>query len=224
MSYLDIEITPELLVKMYNKQYELQCYMKEKRGLTLPPDPSSDFITHEHVLAAIYFASCVNIEWMETDSAFSEYIHAIEFDTPFSDDPDEVRHKVLEELIDVWHFVLSVFIFLGLKSEQVAKLHHFRIGGMNSLAECAGDAALAISSVLSQAPYKTWKDQDSVRKLDKDYQELLFAKLSVCYNNILDFALYSLDSNYQEFVETYLRKNALNFRRQEDKSLGYIQS
>ena len=221
MNHFDIEITPELLTKMYDKQYELQCYMKEKRGLTQPPDSSSNFITHEHVLAAIYFSSCVNIEWFELQEAYQDYLKAAEL---YALDANELRQKALEELVDVWHFLLSVFIFLGLKPENVAKLTHFRIGGLNSLAEYAGDTALAISSVLSEAPYKTWKDQDNKRVLDKEYQELLFAKFSICYNDVLDFALYSLDSSYEEFVDAYLRKNALNFQRQEDKNLGYIQA
>lgn len=213
---LDIEITPELLVTMHNKQYKLQCYMKEKRGLTMPPSPDSDCIDHEHVLAAIYFSSCVNIEWLELQEVYAKYLKSE------GSEKQELRCKALEELVDVWHFVLSVFIFLGLKEQYVSKLAHFRLGGVNSLAEFAGDTALAISSVLIQAPYKTWKDQANVKVLSKEYQDLLFTKISICYNNILDFALYSLDSSYEEFVDAYLRKNALNFRRQEDKDLGYL--
>nr|DAD80524.1 MAG TPA: dUTPase [Siphoviridae sp. ctYh54] len=218
---MDVEITPELLVKMYHKQYELQLYMKEKRGLTLPPAAESHSITHEHVLAAIYFSSCVNIEWMELYESYQAYLKAAEL---YALDADDLRAEALEELVDVWHFVLSVFIFLGLKEHHVSKLSHFKIGGVNSLAEYAGDTALAISSVLAKAPYKTWKDQDNIKELDKDYETLLFTAFSKCYNNILDFALFALDSSYSEFVDAYLRKNALNFRRQEDESLGYIRS
>lgn len=217
MSELDIAITPELLSTMYNKQYELQCFMKEKRGLTQPPSSSDSYITHDHVLAAIYFSSCVNIEWTELQDVYSAYTKE-----KSKDKADMLRDDALEELIDVWHFVLSVFIFLGVKEEYVKKLVHFRIGGVNSLAEYAGDTALAISSVLSVSPYKTWKDQAKHKILDDEHQEFLFKKLSICYNDILDFAVYDLNSNYEEFVDAYMRKNDLNFRRQEDKGLGYL--
>lgn len=220
MSEFDTEISPELLETMYMKQYSLQCYMKEKRNLTMPPAMDADCITHEHVLAAIYFSSCVNIEWLELQEAYQDYLHAAEL---YALDAPDLKAKALEELIDVLHFVLSVFIFLGLKKEYVMKATHFKIGGVNSLAEYAGDTALAISSVISKAPYKTWKDQAHHKDLTKEYQEFLFAKFSICYNDILDFAIYSLDSTYEEVIDTYLRKNALNFRRQEDKNLGYIQ-
>lgn len=220
MSEFDTEISPELLETMYMKQYELQCYMNKKRGLTYPPVIDAEYITHEHVLAAIYFSSCVNIEWLELQDAYQDYLKAMDL---YSLDVPEARAKALEELIDVLHFVLSVFIFLGLKKEYVMKASHFKIGGVNSLAEYAGDTALAISAVLSNAPYKTWKDQDNRRELNSDYMKLLFSKFSICYNNILDFALYNLDASYTDVIESYLHKNALNFKRQEDKNLGYIQ-
>lgn len=212
----------DTLKLMYNKQYELQKYMVVKRGLQEPPATNASFITHEHVLAAIYFASCVNIEWMELDEAYRHYVEMQAFSTD-SEALTLLRVKALEELIDVWHFLLSVFIFLGLKEHHVERLQHFSLGGISSLSEYAGETAIAISTVLASAPYKTWKDQDNTKVITKDYEELLFSKMSVCFNNILDFAECCLDSDYEEFVKVYLAKNDLNFRRQEDRELGYIQ-
>lgn len=217
----ELEITPDLLETMYKKQHSLQCYMHEKRGLCMPPALDASYITHEHVLAAIYFSSCVNIEWLELQEAYEDYLYAEQNQTL---DVDILKAKALEELVDAWHFIMSVFVFLGLKIEYVVKLKHFNIFGEGSLAEYVGGTALSISSALSSAPYKTWKDQDSTRELDQEYQEMLFSKLAVCYNNVLDFAVCNLDSNHSDFVSTYLKKNELNFKRQEDKSLGYLGS
>lgn len=219
----DLEITPELLAQMYHKQHELQCYMHEKRQLTMPPAFDATCITHEHVLAAIYFSTCINIEWMELKTVYQEYLNYAECSYQDVPQAEKLRDEALEELIDVWHFLLSVFIFLGVNEAQVSKLHHFRLGGLGSIAEYVGGTSLAISNVLSLAPYKTWKDQNTIKTLNKEYQDILFQNLSVCYNNVLDFAIECLDSSYEEFVNVYLRKNDLNFRRQEDKSLGYIQ-
>ena len=217
----EFEMTPELLETMYKKQHALQCYMNEKRGLCMPPALDADYITHDHVLAAIYFSSCVNIEWMELREAYELYLYAEQNQTL---DVNTLKDKALEELVDAWHFILSVFIFLGLKIDYVKKLGHYAIFDEASLSEYVGSTAISISEALSCAPYKTWKDQSSVKQLDDSYQEMLFSKLAVCYNNVLDFALYNLDSNHKDFVSTYLRKNELNFKRQEDKSLGYLGS
>lgn len=216
----DTGISPELLVEMFRKQYELQCFMHEKRGLCMPPAFNADYISHPHVLAAIYFSSCVNIEWLELEHAYEQYLEAHENG---SESEDELRKVALEELIDCMHFILSVFIFLGLKEEYVSKLKHYNLPVLEeSLQSYIGSTSLAISAVLSEAPYKTWKDQEEHKVLDRNYNELLFTKISVCYNNVLDFAIHNLDSSYSEFIETYLEKNALNFKRQEDKSLGYV--
>ena len=213
----NIDITPDLLATMYNKQYALQCFMKEKRNLTLPPDKTSSYITHQHVLAAIYFFSCVNIEWKEVSEAYAEYLEA---ESP--EQQEVLRLNALEEVIDTWHFILSVFIFLGIKEEKVRKLTHFQLGGLESLAEYVGSTSLAISSVLSDVPYKTWKDQHNLKELSDSYQDDLLGKLSVCYNDVLDFALYNLNATHAEFVNAYMKKNELNFRRQEDRKFGYI--
>lgn len=213
----NIDITSDLLATMYNKQYSLQCFMKEKRNLTAPPDKASMIINHKHVLAAIYFFSCVNIEWQEVLSSYSAYL-----DAESEEQREVLRLNALEEVIDVWHFILSVFIFLGLKEENVKNLTHFQLGGLDSLSEYVGSTSIAISSVLAEVPYKTWKDQNSIKDLSESYQNLLFAKLSVCYNDVLDFSIYNLNSSHKEFVDTYMKKNELNFRRQEDKELGYI--
>ena len=226
---MSILINDNTIKTMYDKQYQLQHYMVEKRNLQEPPAQDSNYITHEHVLAAIYFASCINIEWMELEEVYREYVN---IQSNISNENNEdydpqleniLRIKALEELIDVFHFILSVFIFLGLKESQVLKIHHFSLGGISSLSEYAGETALAISSVLAEAPYKTWKDQDNTKEITPEYADLLFSKFVVCFNNVLDFAEYCLDSNYDEFVKVYLIKNALNFKRQEDKNLGYIQ-
>jgi hypothetical protein len=214
---LDLDITPELLVTMYNKQYKLQCYMHEKRRLTIPPVLDADSIDHEHVLAAIYFFSCMNIEWAELQEVYNRYL-----DADSEEDKDLLREEALLELIDVFHFALTVFIFLGLKEDLVSKLVHFKLGALNSFAETVGSSVSAISEILQILPYKTWKDAAHIQVIDSDYRKILLSKLGIVYNNILDFALYNLDSSYEEFIKAYLQKNALNFKRQEDKSLGYI--
>lgn len=218
---MSVIVSNSTLRTMYKKQYELQLYMEEKRGLKHPPEYDADYIEHEHVLAAIYFAACVNIEWHELEDVYRQYL-TMQAEGVDSESLSIVRVKALEELIDVWHFVLSVFIFLGLKEDQVGKLQFFHLGDLNSLAEYAGETAVAISTVIADAPYKTWKDQDNTRQLDEEYKKELFIQFAVCFNSILDFAENCLDSSYDEFVKVYLIKNALNFKRQEDKSLGYI--
>ena len=193
--------------------------MHEKRGLWTPPEQDAKFITHDHVVAAIYFSSCINIEWLELDQAYSEYLSAL---GAFKPNAQELRQIALEELIDVLHFILSVFIFLGLREESVRMLNHLKIYTDSTLTEYAGDTMLAISALIAKAPYKNWKDQDNTKEIDKEWQHLLFCKLAICYNNVIDFALQNLSSSYQEIVDTYIRKNELNFKRQEDVSLGYV--
>lgn len=222
---MDTEISSNILRDLYLKQFNLQQFMKEKRGLQAPPALDATEITHDHVLAAIYFSSCVNLEWMELNEAYGAYVdqdQLLKSGSGSVDATESARKEALMELIDVFHFVLSVFIFLGLKIEYVGKLYHYRLGGFETLQECVGETALAISKVLSRTPYKTWKDQKNTRELSIEYEEFLFSQLSVVYNNLMDFAIEQLDSCYTEFVELYIEKNALNFQRQEDKTLGYI--
>lgn len=217
-------VTSSTIKTMYNKQYQLQEYMVIKRGLEQPPARDAEFITHSHVLTAIYFASCVNIEWMELEEVYKQYLRLQDVEPGDEDALRVLRIKALEELIDVFHFILSVFIFLGLKEDQISSaIQHFSLGGLSSLAEYAGETAIAISEVLARAPYKTWKDQDHIKELTSEYKSFLVSKFAVCFNNVLDFAEFGLDSDYDEFVKVYLIKNALNFKRQEDKELGYIQ-
>ena len=217
---MDIGITPDLLSTMYNKQYELQLYMHERRGLQSPPERESRIVTHEHVLAAVYFVTCLNIEFSELYDAYKDYLNSL--DTEDSELITAKRAVALEECIDCVHFALTIFIHLGLKENYARKLYHFRMGSLDSFAESVGSSMISISEVLRILPYKTWKDADSIVELTQEYESFLFSRMSLVYNNLLDFAIFDLHASYEEFTDAYIKKNALNFRRQDDKALGYL--
>ena len=217
----DIELSPSVMHEMYLKQYNLQGFMHTKRGLQSPPALASEEISHAHSLAAIYFSSCVNLEWLELQVEYEKLLK-LEAECTNSLEAQSVRRKCLDELVDVWHFSLAVLIFLGFKPEQAQKLYHFRLGALNSLAEHVGETSLAISKILEATPYKTWKNQEGIKHIDTEYADLLFEKASVVFNSVMDFALDCLGSSYEEFTDTYNAKNQRNFDRQVNPAHGYI--
>lgn len=220
-SFLDTEITPDILEDIYTKQYRLQEFMHEKRNLEMPPALECNRVTHAQTLAAMYFSTCLNLEWAELLEAYESYANASEVDL---DKRETLRLHALEECIDVFHFSLGVFIFSGYKPENVRKLSHFRLYDMSpqTFAEFIGDTSLAVARVIAELPYKTWKNSQDYKEIDTEYQKLLENSMSLIYNNILDFIVTKLDSSYEEFIQAYNRKNSTNFSRQTDKSLGYI--
>lgn len=209
------------LQTIFKQQEEFEHYLNKKvNQVDVPYDKPS----HKHVIEAIYYFQCLNVEFYEFLSA-------------------ETTEQIQDELIDVLIFAVDVFLFLGLKqndiqydldyyidkaddaSMQVIKdscysnnLISLAFGKHKNIAEDFVTHILAslniiFSKLLYQSvSYKKWKTYDLSKGVVKDKQQLLNAFDGVFL--LLCTLFKALNVNADTIFESFSKKASINISRQ----------
>ena len=77
--------------------------------------------------------------------------------------------------------------------------------------------------LLRESPFhKSWKDYSNYTEEQFDHQETLMKEEAVDALHFLTNLFLALGMTEEEVLQMYKEKNKLNYKRQEDSSLGYV--
>lgn len=215
------------LQHIFDEQEKFEHMLSKTVGQVDVPEKAA---TMKHIMEAIYYFQCLNIE-------FYEYLNA------------ETMEDIKNELVDVLIFAVDVFLFLGVKSKHIRhdldyymsksqevtehiikdscygnKILTAIFGKHKSIAEDFITHALASMNIIfsqllyKNVTYKKWKHYDhtkgcvrDIEMLDKAMEDIF--KI-VC--TLFKVSRVSADEVYRLFLE----KRNINVKRQE---IGYAE-
>jgi hypothetical protein len=212
--YKEVKYKKDALNDMLKRQYDLQVFMHEKRGTIKPPANFSE-VTQETTLDAIYYITCMNLEFNELLDAFNDERISV----------TEAKY----ELIDVYHFLMNVFIFAGISSFDKCHSLEFlwTIGAKEEKEKSDADIVVLyyvgeINKILARLidvlPYKKWKTYPADLKLNEK-SITVHALQSIV--NIIELAK-EMGITKEEFYSLYVTKNQENYERQINALKGYL--
>lgn len=209
------------LQQIFDLQEEFEHYLNNKVGQIDVPVKAP---THKHVIEAIYYFQCMNIEFYEFLNSSS-------------------KQEMKDELIDVLIFAVDVFLFLGVKSKHITyDLDYYMdkskevtehiikdscynntlitaiLGKHKSIAEDFITHTLATLNVVfsklmySSVAYKKWKTYDESVGVVRDIEELDKAMHDVF--KVICMLFKVLDADADQVFEMFCSKRKVNQDRQ----------
>jgi len=213
--YKEYPYHEEVLNDMLDSQYKLQKHY-HKLGRSVDPD-SKDI--DERIFEAIYNWNNVTVEYFELTEHF---INGGDYKNFANLSPDELM-EIKFEYIDMWHFLMNIFIYLGLRGfpernfmdiyDHVREITHeagenysvdreLKISMAWNLLSCSwGD-------LCNNLPYKKWKTYKK--------KEITQETLMMCVQVLLAFIQFGLvlGIEEEEFYNLYMSKLEENINRQ----------
>lgn len=206
------------LVEMYNKQKELQTFLKSK-GKTQEFPNNIMNVKQPNVQLAIYHLFCMQIEFNELKVELSNLVN-----NPDNSNVDDARF----ELIDMFFFMFNVGIYTGLDIMAVMEeMNSFIIDNRETEPNYfdTNDITFAIGDLMNyidKLPWKAWKEYD-YSKFDFNNREII-SYYALALSGMVDWAKRTFKETDESLFNLYMNKWEENKRRQVDINSGYILS
>lgn len=210
------EYREDALSYMMRMQNDLQEFIGKKRGYKYP---SCEMTSHEASLEAIYFWGAATTEWFELLDAQDNYLIHLK---TYGKDAIQTINAKLEmqyEFIDIWHFLMNVFLYTGIRDVSLLDLKNFgKASNAKTINEGWSELSYWVGRYINNTPFKKWKTYGEDAKIN-------YGSTSVCFEHIVELFVKigsMLDIDNELFFDLYCSKNAENINRQEDAEKGYV--
>lgn len=192
---------------MLYMQGALQEFIGTKRGTLHPKSEMTDQVRAEQ---AIYFWGCATTEWYELIDARDKYL--------FVDASPAQKLEMQFEFIDIWHFMMNVFLYTGIdaSSTTLTKIYEGEYVP-DTIEHNWAELSYWVGNYINNLPYKRWKTY-------KEY-EIDTSELAKSFTNIISLFVHiavELGITKELFYDLYVSKNAENIERQTNESKNYI--
>ena len=191
----------EALDNLFTIQKETQDFVSKKRDSILSPYDNNII---KRINAAIYYWNATTVEYAEMRQGMK----------------DNNWPNVHEELVDMLHFILASFIYLGLDSfgnwPLASLFQSFNSRGRQKydvVIEKWSNISINWGLLIDSLPYKSWKSYptDELRLIHTEEQIDLSEKLFASFCEMCDYL--GLDEN--TLYQGYINKNKENIARQQ---------
>ena len=210
----DVEYNADAFNEMLSKQSALQDFMEERRGY--PSPTNKDTSPHEKAVSSTYYWTCATTEFFELMEAIHPYM-----DKDLSSIPPEVMTEIQYEYIDIWHFLMNVFLYAGIDQTNIAKLDEFYDAtefidndtvtkASTNICACFGVVSANVGQLINSLPFKVWKNygpEDVLSKEDAEGSILWIMKAFVKLGKYINI-------DHKLFYSLYVTKNQENYDRQ----------
>jgi len=189
---------------MFGMQNDLQIMYGKKRG-SITPD-SKDIKLR--IKESMYHFNCFVAEYFELMDRFYN-------DGPNSISPVE-KMEMQYEIIDMWHFLMNIFLYLDLNKFDDIDIHDLYPLGISvekfdetAMNNIWASICFNFGGLLDNLPYKYWKTYDKIEI------DIIFVKAMArdIIENFFKLALV-FDIDKEKFYSLYVSKNKENFARQ----------
>ena len=205
--YKKTQYREDALNYMLQMQRDLQVYIGNKRG---NKHPLSEMTDQARADEAIYFWGCATTEWYELIDSRDKYL--------FIDNSEKQKLEMQYELIDIWHFLMNVFLYTGIDSSEATLADVYNQDYIEDTIEHHwAELSYWVGNYINSLPYKHWKTYKEYKIDDKE--------LANCFSNILTIFVHiavELGIDKEKFFDLYVSKNAENIERQNNESKNYI--
>jgi len=179
---------------MLKMQYELQKFYNEKRGSITP-----DYPNKERVKESLYHFNCFIAEIWEFDQRT--------YNIKNNEDLIELQF----ELIDAWHFLMNMILYLGYRENDFNNLDFYWNEDMKIIdyKKIIGEISIKWGQILDYLPYKYWKTYSDY-DFDKEKVKIIIEIIMKYFFNICK--QYKITKEF--FYKLYVAKNKENYDRQ----------
>ena len=193
------EYREDALNYMLSMQNSLQEFVGKVRGTKFPKSEMTD---SQRADEAIYFWGCAVTEWAELIDARDMFL--------FVYDSEKNRLEMQYEFIDIWHFMMNVFLYTGIDS-SVATLKEIydEESEENTIEHFWSELNYWVGRYINNLPYQHWKTYKEYVIDDTD--------LALCFTNIMSLLVNiakELGIDNERFYDLYVSKNEENINRQ----------
>jgi len=208
--YKELEYNPKALDIMMEMQLALQVMYGEKRGTITP---NSIVLIEDQIIGireAIYYFTCFAVEYHELCEKHNE-LHFIK-------KTEEGRFELEFEVIDMWHFLMNIFLYSGIKKFKYNLEFYYgdekdkQISYEQEKNESKWWWELICrdyGQYIDQLPYKSWKTYKDP-KINIDALEY---RAEMLLRNFFGFVRV-FGINKEKFYSLYVAKNKENLDRQ----------
>lgn len=204
--YKELEYNPKALDIMMEMQLALQAMYGQKRG-TITPHTEDQFA---RIKEAIYHFTCFTVEYHEMTEKHNE-LHYIKGN-------EEGRLELEFEVIDMWHFLMNIFLYSGIKKFKHNLEFYYGDGKDKQISYDQEEKesrlwwesiCRAYGQYIDQLPYKSWKTyKDPWINMDA-----LEYKAEMLLRNFFGFVrVFGISK--EKFYSLYVAKNKENLDRQ----------
>jgi len=213
--YKSIPFNHDALNIMLGMQNDLQIMYGKKRKSTTPETKDAT----KRIRESIYHFSCFVTEYFEMWDTIKNAKVAI--DKAEQKDKVELEKKyeleIQYEVIDMWHFLMNVFLYLGVNKIEKYDMHDlYPLNTKITIAyhEPAIDAywsklCILYGEMLNNVPYKYWKTYKKIEVDTNMVEEFMKLILALFFNLALIIGI-----DKEKFYSLYVSKNKENFDRQ----------